>query len=344
MVVGMHRSGTSAVANSVFELGMTLPTDTEIIGAGPTNANGHWESRDLVQFDESLLRYLGGTWSAPPSPDPGWEDSDDPAFAGLRTGAEEIAARCFASPPMVLKDPRLCITLPLWRKVLAPQPCAVLIVRDPLDVAKSLQVRDHFPLTLGLAIWARYIHQSVKTLAGMPVFALEYGSIFEDPQSRVGEVAGFLSSCGVDVSATGVESAANVFKQDLRHHHNDGAEYPEHHRQLLQVLRQSYGAHDRWSPPQLPPEPQWVSDVICLTAAGQAVTAGLQMAQKELKWIKRSRLFRTSRAFWRATGTGPVLSSSPDEASEDESAADAGAGPANGATSSEPSDLVARVR
>ena len=258
--------------------------------------------------------------------------------------AEELAARSFPRPPMVLKDPRLCITLPLWRKVLAPQPCAVLIVRDPLDVAKSLQVRDGFPITLGLAIWSRYIHQSVKTLAGMPVFALEYGSIFEDPHTRIGELAEFLSSCGLDVSANGVQSAANVFKQDLRHHHNRDADYPEHHRQLLQALRWSYGAHDPWSPPLLPDEPQWVSDVVCLTAAGQAVTAGLQMAQTELKWIKRSRLFRTSRALWRATGTGPVLSSSPEEASEDQSATHAVVGSANGATSFDSPDLSARAR
>jgi hypothetical protein len=263
---------------------------------------------------------------------------------GLRARAEAIAARCFARPPMVIKDPRLCITLPLWRRVLAPEPCAVLVVRDPLGVAKSLQVRDHFPLTLGLAIWARYIDQSVKTLKGMPVFALEYESIFEDPHNRIGELAEFLSSCGVDVPATAVQTAANVFKQDLRHHHNGDADYPEHHRQLLQVLEGSYGAHDQWSSPVLPDEPQWVSDVICLAAAGQAVTAGLQMAQTELKWIKRSRLFRTSRAYWRVTGTGPAISSSPDAASEDHSAADAVAESANGAAPSGSSDLSARAR
>jgi hypothetical protein len=344
MVVGMHRSGTSAVANSVFELGVRLPTHTEIVEAAPSNANGHWEPRDLAQFDETLLRYLGGSWSAPPIPVPGWEDSHDPAFVSLRSRAGEIAARCFAQPPMVLKDPRLCLTLPLWRKVLAPQPCAVLVVRDPLDVAKSLQVRDQFPLTLGLAIWARYIHQSVKTLAGMPVFALEYGPIFEDPLRRIGELAEFLTACGVDVSATGVQSAANVFEENLRHHHNREADYPEHHRQLLEVLARAYGAHEQWSPPVLPEEPQWVSDVLSLAAAGQAVTAGLQMAQTELKWIKRSRLFRTSRAYWRVTGTGPVLSSAPYETGEDQSVTDAVDGSADDAALSESSDLSARAR
>ena len=332
------------MANSVFELGAKLPTDTEIVEAGPSNANGHWEPRDLTRFDESLLRHLGGTWSAPPIPDPGWEDSDDPGFMELRARAEEIAARCFASPPMVIKDPRFCITLPLWRKLLAPELCAVLVVRDPLDVAKSLQVRDGFPITLGLAIWVRYIHQSMKALDGLPVFALEYGSIFEDPDSRIGELAQFLSSWGVDVPATGVQSAANVFKQDLRHHQNREAEYPEHLRQLLEVMRQSYGTHDQWSPPVLPEEPQWVSDVIWMTAAGQAVTASLEMAQTELKWIKRSRLFRTSRAYWRVTGTGPALSSFPDEASEEQTATDDVAGSANGAASSESPDLSARAR
>ena len=108
--------------------------------------------------------------------------------------------------------------------------------------------------------------------------------------------------------------AVNVFEKDLRHHQSGETDaLPPHHLGVLEILRSSYGPHEVWSTPALPDEPRWVGDVVWLTAAGQAVTAGLQAAEDELKWIKRSRLFRTSRAFWRATGTGPVLSSSDKE-------------------------------
>jgi hypothetical protein len=69
------------------------------------------------------------------------------------------------------------------------------------------------------------------------------------------------------------------------------------------------GAHESWSAPELPEEPIWVEDVISLSWAGQAVTAAMLSAQHELKWVKKSRLFRATHALWRMTGTGPVLSS-----------------------------------
>jgi hypothetical protein len=323
-VVGMHRSGTSAIANTVFELGPALPDATELIGKGPYNEKGHWESRDLARFDESLLRYLGGTWSAPPCPKPGWETSDEPALVDLYERARELASRCFSRPPVVLKDPRLCITLPLWREVLTPEPCAVLIVRDPVSVARSLRVRDGFPLTLGLALWARYVRQAMTSLTGLPVFAVEYGSMFADSRRRVGELADFLVSCGVDVHPDGIERATNVFEEDLRHHEDDGGDCPAYHVELLDALQRTYGCHERWSAPVLPDEPPWIADTVWMAAAGEAVTARLEVAQTELKWIKRSRLFRTARTFWRATGTGPVLSDPPDGTSSPDPDATAG--------------------
>jgi hypothetical protein len=309
VVVGMHRSGTSAVTNAIHELGVGLPHDTTMIGTGPYNEKGHWESQELARFDEALLRHLGGTWAAPPVPEPGWERSDDPAFVSLRERALGLADRCFSRPPIVIKDPRLCITLPLWRSVLGRQPCAVLIVRDPLEVARSLQTRDGFPLTLGLAIWERYVQHSVRSVAGMPVFALEYEALLDEPAARIGELAEFVRSCGIEVPPQRLADAAEVLEQDLRHHQSsENDQLSNHHREVLEILRASYGPHDEWSTPLLPDEPGWVDDVVWLTAAGLAVTASLDAARNELKWIKRSRLFRTSRAFWRATGTGPELS------------------------------------
>jgi hypothetical protein len=330
----MHRSGTSAVANAMVELGVGLPVDTEIIANDIYNERGYWESRDLVRFDEALLRQLGGTWSAPPLPVPGWEHSDHPEMRALRAQAVQLAARCFGRPPMVLKDPRLCITLPMWRTVFTAAPCVVLILRDPMDVARSLKTRNDFPLTLGLAIWERYVRQSVASVAGLAVYAVEYGDILADPRRRMGELVAFLRSQGVGVPADGIEQAVGVFEVGLRHHHRDdgpGALVAPCDPGVLDALRPSYGAHEHWLPPALPDEPAWVHDIISLTAAGQAVTASMQLAQQELKWIKRSRLFRTTRMMWRVTGTGPVLSRVPDE--DDSSSNANGSSPAVDSTS-----------
>ena len=86
-----------------------------------------------------MLRYLGGTWSAPRRPVPGWERSHDAKIGELRSQAGELVTSTFARPPIVMKDPRLCLTLPLWRSVLTSEPIAVLVYRGPMEVALSLQ-------------------------------------------------------------------------------------------------------------------------------------------------------------------------------------------------------------
>jgi len=52
-----------------------------------------------------------------------------------------LAAAFGAAPLLVLKDPRVCRLLPFWRRLLARigvEPCALIALRDPWEVARSL--------------------------------------------------------------------------------------------------------------------------------------------------------------------------------------------------------------
>lgn len=310
VVVGMHRSGTSATAHVLVELGLATPPSGDLIGAGPFNQRGYWETTTVSRFDESILRQLGGTWSAPPSLAPDWPDSEDTAMGVLRTRAAELSGSILAHPPLVLKDPRLCLTLPLWRRALPNEPVAVLVYRDPMEVALSLLERDGFPLTLGLALWQRYVRESFSSLEGLPVLVVEYAEALREPRKLVAELAAFLAAHGVSPGAGRLDDAATVFADGLRHHRSESVGGPLHSDQqdLLEVLRGCRGVADAWRPPALPVEPSWVGDLIKLTWSGQVVSAALQMTREELKWLQRSRLFRATSALWRVTGTGPVLS------------------------------------
>ena len=313
IVVGMHRSGTSAVANVLLRLGLTLPDETDLIVPGPYNERGYWETHRFVAYDDRVLRHFGGTWSAPPAPAAGWELADDTTMAELRAGAREFARVELTDPHLVLKDPRLCITLPLWRTVFEPAPVAVLVLRDPLEVARSLEHRNDFPLTLSLALWRRYVQQSVAAVEGLPVFVVEYGELLRDPAHWVGAIGSFLAEHGLPVGSD-VSGAIEALAPDLRHHRDpadtdDGAlaaVLPEQREFAAALLR--HGGAASWTAPALPPEPAWVGDLIGLVAAGEMVSFAHLAARRELRNIKRSRLFGATRAVWRATSSGPALS------------------------------------
>jgi hypothetical protein len=316
VVVGMHRSGTSAVANAVARLGLALPDETDLITPGPFNQRGYWESRRFVTFNDRVLRRLGGTWSAPPMPARGWETCDDTEMADIRADAKQFCRREFDEHHMVLKDPRLCITLPLWRMVFERPPAAVLVLRDPLEVARSLEFRNGFPLSLGLAMWRRYVQQSAASVEGLPVFVIEYGDLLRHPREWIGRLVHFLGDAGFQLADDPLEDARSALEPDLRHHRTESAAEQDlntnslltESRRFLHILTEHLGDRATWSGANIPPEPAWVGDVLGLVAAGEMVTFANAGAQRELKWIKRSRLFRVNRLVWRVTSSGPMLS------------------------------------
>jgi hypothetical protein len=183
LVVGMHRSGTSAVAGAIGTLGYQLPGPDDRVSWAASNPE-HYESRTLTVLNESLLRALGGSWEGPPRLLPHWAHS----AAVLAGGAARSALRTAYPEPgrTVWKDPRLCLLLPYWRRVLDGPVAAVLVWRRSMAVARSLERRDGMPVADGLALWERYNRSALGGLHGLPVSVVDYDAVVADPAAFVG--------------------------------------------------------------------------------------------------------------------------------------------------------------
>ena len=76
-----------------------------------------------------------------------------------------------AHRPWVIKDPRLCVTLPYWKKLLEVPVC-VIVYRDPLEIAESLQNRAEtipWPLDRGIAPCGNFTRAGMlNATAGLP--------------------------------------------------------------------------------------------------------------------------------------------------------------------------------
>ena len=132
LVLGSHRSGTSAVAGLLvraagLRIGEPLP---------PTAANpkGYFESAVVVKAHNDALSRLDRDWTCPPT-----TMGPDPESAALV--AAEVATLAADPGPWGVKDPRLLFTLPLWCDVL-DEFRFVGVVRDHEPIARSLVSRD----------------------------------------------------------------------------------------------------------------------------------------------------------------------------------------------------------
>jgi hypothetical protein len=191
LVVGMHRSGTSAVAGALGALGFNLNRAEDRMDWPESNPE-HWESLSLGLHDEGLLARLGGGWDAPPDFPPGWEHS--PTIAEAGDPAAVLSAAYPEAGPSVWKDPRLCLLLPYWRGVLPDPVAAVFVWRSPLAVARSLHRRDGLPLLEGIALWERYNRSAVLGLQGVDTYVLDYQSVVDEPDRFVKDLVTWLGS------------------------------------------------------------------------------------------------------------------------------------------------------
>jgi hypothetical protein len=190
-VLGMHRSGTSALAGALGELGFGVPHRDDRMDWPESNPE-HWESSALTVYDDDVLADLGGSWDAPPELSPGWETS-----TAIRADPrpDTVARRAFPDPgPIVWKDPRLCLLLPFWRRFLPRPLAAVLIWRSPLDVARSLRRRDGMHLAEGVALWEHYNRSALRNLTGLDTYICRYESLLADPRVALTAIAGWLST------------------------------------------------------------------------------------------------------------------------------------------------------
>jgi hypothetical protein len=191
-VLGMHRSGTSLVAGVLRQLGVDLGPDEEFLPPDPNNQSGYFELADVVEINDEILAHHGGSWDEPPELPPGWEQSDQ--LAQFRDRARNALGRRFAaSREWAWKDPRTCITLPFWQRVVSGLRY-VICVRNPVDIAHSLRSRegDARPLKEHVLDWLLHTASALTYTADRPRILVHYERFFEDAEREVRTLAGFL--------------------------------------------------------------------------------------------------------------------------------------------------------
>ena len=102
----------------------------------------------------------------------------------MREECRELLRSEFGDAPrFVLKDPRNCRIVPFWLQIFREegiQAKAVLVVRPPFDVARSLRARDGLRLALGALIWLRHVLDAEAGTRSIPRAWTAYGDILRD--------------------------------------------------------------------------------------------------------------------------------------------------------------------
>ncbi len=265
-VIGMHRSGTSVATGILHELGLGVPEGDDLMIGRDDNPN-HFESWALMTVADRLLAALGGSWTSPPALEPGWEASGP--VRALDADAATATTTAFPTPgPLAFKDPRACLLIPYWRRLL-PTPAGILFLwRDPDAVAASLTRRNGLSARFGLALWERYNREALAALGGLDVLVTEYGEMLADPMAYSSETARWLEGLEGLGGLEGLEGPTSVARVDAAaatvkggfDHTGPRSGRNEDVAGLTDALAGLRGHHPRFVPPDLGAEPGWVAE------------------------------------------------------------------------------------
>lgn len=216
IVLGMHRAGTSAVTRLINLMGAYIGPENQFLPATADNPKGYWERIDVLQLHEWLLEQLGADWYLVSNVNPQQVEAE--LYALFKQRAQPILQGLEGNRPWIMKDPRLCILLPLWLPLLEA-PICVHVVRHPLTTAQSLAKRDGFPLHFGITLWEHHAACSLIASSGLPRFSICYEQLMEKPVAVVKTLYENLKEHGVQGIHLPTEREICGFIDDNFQHH-----------------------------------------------------------------------------------------------------------------------------
>lgn len=225
LVLGMHRSGTSAVTGLLARLGVHVGASADLLAQDSANPVGYYERLDVLQLNQQLLaRHAADAYQVGHLPLGGADRFRDPDLA---TKARQLIAKLDAHGLWIAKDPRFCITLPFWRRAGLNAMVAVIVVRDPVEVARSLEHRDRLTLPYALALWERYYVEALNNTIGVPRVVVSYNRLMQDAASTTEQLLTSLRRIGVRMPGSAANALLHLNTGLYRNHHSPKGQHDE---------------------------------------------------------------------------------------------------------------------
>jgi hypothetical protein len=224
-ILGVHRSGTSAITRAFNLYGAFVGEGRDLMPETAANPEGYWERNDLCAFHERLLAAVRRRWDTGLGLPAGWQRA--PALAPLREELKRTVGAAFAGRPLwAWKDPRTCLLLEIWKEVLEElgvQLQVVFVLRHPADVAASLGKRDGFGAEKSFGVWVGHTLAALSACEGVQTAFIGYDAFLEDPDGQVRRCAaalGIPAPEGADDACAAIRAFA---RPELRHSRADAA-------------------------------------------------------------------------------------------------------------------------
>lgn len=214
LVLGMHRSGTSVLTGVLQHMGLYLGEG--LISPNSYNPKGYFEHIEINSLNDQILTALGSSWYDPlPLKMP-----DIPLIMHCIHNIKKTIQKNFEHVEHFgLKDPRLCILLPYYLVALEDLGYTVkfiIILRNPFEIAASLETRDAMPHENALRLTEKYLTSIEAYACKYDSIILKFDSLVNKKEKCVKAISNFLPY--LDASQATIDQIIEFVDKDLKHH------------------------------------------------------------------------------------------------------------------------------
>ena len=267
IITGMHRTGTSAIANMLYELGLDFGDPSEFITADRWNVEGYFENKEVTFLNDDII--LGEFapsrqyWTTPGQN----RNLSLKIFMALsrmryfyillagRKGVskradlkkDEIIKMANTHKNKVVKDPRFSITVGDWLKYAATDKI-IYCHRHPFEVAMSLEKRDRLPLWVGYRLWHFHVAEFFKQIEGVRIVIVNFNNFFTENKKydEVKRLYNFIERAYVEEEAERLLNS--VLDKKLKHNTHEGEKIPRYVQQLQHTVSKYYETYSELKP------------------------------------------------------------------------------------------------
>lgn len=219
-VLGVPRSGTSAVTRVLSLCGATLPAG--LSGADPRNPRGYWEPRASLHLNNTILRSHGSAVfdASFRLQEEGGLDEGQKAACIKKIG--QFLSTLPSAPLVLIKDLQITLLSGLWFEAARQAGfdiAVVNMVRPPQEVIAS-GAADFLTLPeLGSALWLKFNLLAERDTRDVPRVFVEYANLLDDWRREVKRISVAL---GIDLETRDEAAIEEFLTPDLHRQRQTG--------------------------------------------------------------------------------------------------------------------------
>lgn len=185
VVLGMHRSGTSAMAGLLEIFGVYLG-DNLLMEGNDERGLKQFENKEIYQLNEKLLGSVGSSW----------DDVENIPVSKFNNGqskklikeiSESIKEEYAGEEIFCIKDPRISLLIPIYRKIfkkLKIEPHFIIMKRDSMEIARSLEERNGFLFSKSLSLCDKYYDCIDRNMSKIDAICIEFSDLIKNTKEN----------------------------------------------------------------------------------------------------------------------------------------------------------------